>query len=81
MTLTEKDLTQFEDALRREHHSEFRWTNTACAVLIAEVRVQRERIAALENAIRKVIKHQPWPGDDRSERDFNAAALLVPEEF
>lgn len=79
--MTNEQLDRIEATLRAEHHSEVRWVHNTCAILLAEMRANNERIAALENAIRKVIKHQPWPGDDRSERDFIDAAMLVPEEF
>jgi len=79
ITLTNKELADLESAIRSEHHSELRWTHGWCLKLVAEVRDQREHIAKLEAALRKVIKHQPWPGDDRSERDFNEATSLVRE--
>ena len=78
--MTEKELTDIEAALRAEHHSEVRWTHRECVRLIAHSREQSARIGTLELAIRRMLRHQPWPPDDRSERDFNEAARLIPEE-
>lgn len=77
--MTEQDLQNIENELRREHHSEARWTNTLCSVLVARLRERNARVEALELAIRRLLRHQPWPSDDRSERDFNEASRLVAE--
>lgn len=31
------------------------------------------RIQELEEALRRVLRHEPWPGSDTSESDFNHA--------
>lgn len=38
------------------------------------------RIAELEEALRRVLRHEPWPGGDESERDFNHARKLLEGE-
>lgn len=88
-------LDRAEESLNREHHSSWTWAHTALSTLVHGCRYLKEhlnnaerdrdaaleRIGKLEAAIRKVIKHQPWPSTDRADRDFNEAAMLVPEDF
>lgn len=34
-------------------------------------------LALYEDALRKVVRHEPWPPGDPQERDFNAARALL----
>jgi hypothetical protein len=93
--MTQQELDQIESALRAEHHSEWRWTHQTCLLLLKALRVAQrerddycgahklalERVTELEAALRKLLKHEPWPPTDASASDFAKAGLLVPEKF
>lgn len=110
--MNDAKIDEYEAALRKEHHSEVRWTHAALSEALNEIRALRamaafetiekkqavydaaiaqrerddyygahklakERIGKLEAALQKIVRHQPWPGDDRSEGDFNEAKRLI----
>ena len=47
------------------------------SVLRAQNEVLQRRVLELEDALRRLLRHEPWPGGDTSERDYNHAASLL----
>lgn len=93
--MTSDQTEELREALRAVHHSEWTWAHEAASKLAAALevaqrerddyfgahRLAEERVAALEGAIRKLLRHEPWPPSENSQRDFLDAGRLVPEEF
>ena len=89
------EVEKLRSALRAVHHAEWTWAHEAASKLAAALEVAQrerddyfgalklaeERVAALEGALRKVLRHEPWPPSERSQQDFAAAGLLLSEEF
>jgi hypothetical protein len=42
-----------------------------------EIERLRARLVLVEDALRKVVRHEPWPPGDPGEGDFRAARALL----
>lgn len=93
--MTADEIEKLRSALRAIHHAEWTWAHEAASKLASALEVAQrerddyfgahklaqERVEALEGALRKVLRHEPWPPSARSQQDFAAAGLLLPEAF
>lgn len=93
--MTTGEIEKLRSELRAVHHAEWTWAHEAASKLASALviaqrerddyfgahKLAEERVEALEIALRKVLRHEPWPPSERSQKDFAAAGLLLPEAF